>query len=113
MDRQELQLGGKFAELKLRLEDRSAGDLQLLESLEVLSLGSRGSMACGVPWRLRRRTRPHSGWQITNDWRNVPSSTGTSWKGCGRKRPAKGIGSRFAAGKLTGGTQHAAAIVDR
>lgn len=35
-------LGGKFAELKLRLEDRSAGELQLLESLEVLSLGIEG-----------------------------------------------------------------------
>ena len=35
-------LGGRFTELKLRLEDRSAGDLHLLESLEVLSLGIEG-----------------------------------------------------------------------
>jgi len=35
-------LGGKFTELKLRLEDRSGGDLHLLESLEVLSLGIEG-----------------------------------------------------------------------
>lgn len=35
-------LGGKFTELKLRLEDQSGGDLHLFESLEVLSLGIEG-----------------------------------------------------------------------
>lgn len=35
-------LGSKVAELKLRLDDRSGGDLHLFESLEVLSLGIEG-----------------------------------------------------------------------
>lgn len=35
-------LGSKVTELKLRLDDRSGGDLHLFESLEVLSLGIEG-----------------------------------------------------------------------
>ena len=35
-------LGSKVTELKLRLDDRSGGDLHLFEALEVLSLGIEG-----------------------------------------------------------------------
>jgi hypothetical protein len=35
-------LAGKFAELKLRLDDPSGGELRLFESLEALSLGIEG-----------------------------------------------------------------------
>ncbi len=35
-------LAGKFAELKLRLDDAAGGDLRLFESLEALSLGIEG-----------------------------------------------------------------------
>lgn len=38
-------LTGKFAEIKLRLDDPAGGALHLLESLEVLSLGLAGQIA--------------------------------------------------------------------
>ena len=41
-------LAGKFAELKLRLDDPSGGELRLFESLEALSLGIEGKRSL---WR--------------------------------------------------------------
>jgi hypothetical protein len=41
-------IGGKFTELKLRLDDRARGPLRLLESLEALGLGIHGKLAL---WR--------------------------------------------------------------
>jgi hypothetical protein len=40
----EAWLAGKFAELKLRIDDSARGPLRLLESLEVLSLGIEGKL---------------------------------------------------------------------
>jgi hypothetical protein len=41
-------LAGKFAELKLRMDDSAQGPLRLFESLEVLSLGIEGKL---LLWR--------------------------------------------------------------
>ncbi len=57
-------LGGKFTELKLRLEDRSGGDLHLLESLEVLSLGIEGKLGL---WRaLEAVAQDHPSLQVAD-----------------------------------------------